>query len=262
MAAPRISVVVPAFNEERQIAGTVARIAEAMAAVDPEFELIVVDNASTDGTVGELAPALADPRIRLLRNERNLGKGYSVRRGMLEATGALRLHCDADCAVSLASLPAMLEDIEHADVVVGSRAVAGSQVGRRQPLRRRIAGHGFIALCRLALREPTRDLFCGFKLWRGAAADATFRRVDLPGWVFDAEALAVARALGFRIVERGIVWSDRSGSRLHMRKIFLPVLRELHRARTTVRAIAAEPGGPEAPEVPDPVADAARPAGR
>jgi hypothetical protein len=64
--------------------------------------------------------------------------------------------------------------------------------------------------------------------------------VDLPGWVFDAEALAVARALGFRITERGIVWSDRSGSRLHMRTVLIPVLRELRRARATVRAIAAE----------------------
>ena len=242
MTAPRISVVVPAFNEERQIAATIARVAETMEAIDPAFEVLVVDNASTDGTVGELAPALRDPRIRLLRNERNLGKGHSVRRGMLEATGELRLHCDADCAGSLASLPEMLADLDAgADIVVGSRAVDGAQVGRRQPLRRRVAGHGFIALCRIALREPTHDLFCGFKLWRGEAAEATFRRVDLPGWVFDAEALAVARALGYRITERGIVWNDRSGSRLHMRKVFFPVLRELRRARTSVRASAAEP---------------------
>ncbi len=256
MAAPRISVVVPAFNEERHIAATVARVADAVGALDADFELLVVDNASTDGTIGELAPALADPRVRLLRNERNLGKGHSVRRGMLEARGELRLHCDADCAESLSSLPAMLRDIEDADVVVGSRAVAGAQVGRRQPLRRRIAGHGFIALCRLTLREPTHDLFCGFKLWRGEAADATFARVELPGWVFDAEALAIARALGFRITERGIAWSDRSGSRLHMRKVLVPVLQELRRARATVRAIAAE--RPAA----DPLTDVPRPAGR
>ncbi len=254
MTAPRISVVVPAFNEERQIAATIARVAETMEAIDPAFEVLVVDNASTDGTVGELEPALADPRIRLLRNDRNLGKGHSVRRGMLEATGALRLHCDADCAGSLASLPAMLADLDAgADIVVGSRAVDGAQVGRRQPLRRRIAGHGFIALCRIALREPTHDLFCGFKLWRGEAAEATFRRVDLPGWVFDAEALAVARALGYRITERGIVWNDRSGSRLHMRKVFFPVLRELRRARTSVRAIAAEPRAPASSAAAEPV---------
>lgn len=256
MAAPRISVVVPTFNEERHIAATVARVADAVGALDPDFELLVVDNASTDGTVGELAPALADPRVRLLRNDENRGKGHSVRRGMLEARGELRLHCDADCAGSLVSLPQMLADIQQADVVVGSRAIEGAQVGRRQPLRRRIAGHGFIALCRLTLREPTHDLFCGFKLWRGEAADATFARVELPGWVFDAEALAIARALGFRITERGIAWSDRSGSRLHMRKVLIPVLHELRRARATALAIKAER------RAADPRTDVPRPAGR
>ena len=86
------------------------------------------------------------------------------------------------------------------------------------------------------LGEPTRDLFCGFKLWRGTAADAVFAHTTIDGWVFDAEALAVARALGYRITEAGIVWNDRDGSRLSMTRVFGPVLREL------VRAAQAGPG--------------------
>jgi dolichyl-phosphate beta-glucosyltransferase len=232
-----MSVIVPVFNEEAAIAGTVAAVRSWLEEGGRAWEILVVDNASEDATRERLAPLL-DDRIRLLANEINRGKGYSVRRGMLEATGELRLHCDADCAPSLASLPAMLDLLENADVVAGSRLARGAQVGRRQTLRRRIVGRSFVDLCRLVLREPTRDLFCGFKLWRAEAAEAVFARTQIDGWVFDAEALAVARALGFGVVETGIVWSDRSGSRLSMTRVFGPVLRELLVARRQVRAAA------------------------
>jgi len=170
MRAPRISVVVPAHNEAAGIAATVGALRDALAARGEPFEILVVDNASTDGTVAALAPLIDSGPVRVLRNDENRGKGHSVRRGMLEARGALRLHCDADCAVCLPSLDALLDRIAAgADLAVGSRRAAGASVGRRQPLRRRAAGIPFIALCRVVLREPTRDLFCGFKLWRAEA---------------------------------------------------------------------------------------------
>jgi dolichyl-phosphate beta-glucosyltransferase len=239
MPAPRISVVVPAYNEAGGIGATVTALRDFLAARGEPFEVIVVDNASTDGTPEALAGLVDGESVRLLRNPRNLGKGHSVRRGMLEARGALRLHCDADCAVCLPSLPAMLELAREVDVVVGSRLAAGARVGRRQPLRRRMFGVPFIWLCRAVLREPTRDLFCGFKLWRAEAAEAAFARVSQPDWVFDAEALALARALGFRLREAGIVWEDRAGSRLSMVRVLVPVVRDLLRARANVRAHAA-----------------------
>jgi dolichyl-phosphate beta-glucosyltransferase len=181
-----MSVVVPAFNEERGIAATVRSLTTWLETRGEPWEVLIVDNASTDGTVAALEPLLDADRVRLLRNERNLGKGHSVRRGMLEARGELRLHCDADCAVCLPSLPAMVDLTGDVDVVVGSRLAPGARVRRRQPLRRRIAGVPFQALCRLILREPTRDLFCGFKLWRAPAAEAAFSRLSQPDWIFDA----------------------------------------------------------------------------
>jgi dolichyl-phosphate beta-glucosyltransferase len=232
-----MSVVVPVYNEDAAIAGTVAALRSWLEERGHPWEILVVDNASEDATRDRLAPLL-DEHVRLLANDVNRGKGYSVRRGMLAATGALRLHCDADCAPSLASLPSMLDLLEGADVVAGSRLARGAEVGRRQSLRRRIVGRTFVDLCRFVLREPTRDLFCGFKLWRAEAAEAVFSRTQIDGWVFDAEALAVARALGFGVVETGIVWSDRSGSRLSMTRVFGPVLRELLVARRQVRAAA------------------------
>jgi dolichyl-phosphate beta-glucosyltransferase len=235
VSRPWISVVVPAYNEERGIAATVETLRDWLVRHGGDFELIVVDNASTDATVARIE-ALADgERVRLLRNESNRGKGHSVRRGMLEARGELRLHCDADCAVCLPSLPGMLELIGDADVVVGSRLAAGARVAKRQPLRRRIAGRGFQQLCRLMLREPTSDLFCGFKLWRADAAVAAYSRTRLEGWTFDAEVLAMARALGYRLREAGIVWTDREGSRVRMGHVLVPVVRELLAARRHVK---------------------------
>jgi dolichyl-phosphate beta-glucosyltransferase len=237
MQAVQLSAVVPAYNEQAGIAGTIRALLVALSAAGVEHEVLVVDNASTDATVAAVG-ALGEPRVRVLRNGRNLGKGGSMRRGMLEARGALRLHCDADCASSLPALGAMLERVETADVVVGSRLAAGADVGQRQPLRRRIAGRSFVGLCRLVLREPTRDLFCGFKLWRAEAAVAAYRASRLDGWVFDAETLAMARALGYRVAEVGIPWDDRAGSRLSMPRVIVPVTRDLLAARRRVRAVA------------------------
>jgi glycosyltransferase involved in cell wall biosynthesis len=259
MSAPRLSVVVPAYNEAAGIADTLRAVLAALerAGID-DHEVLVVDNASTDGTPAAVE-ALADPRVRLLRNARNLGKGASMRRGMLEARGELRLHCDADCGPSLIALPRLLEGLEHADVIVGSRLAPGADVGRRQPLGRRIAGRTFVDLCRLLLREPTRDLFCGFKLWRADAAEAAYRASRLDGWVFDAETLAIARALGYRIAEVGVPWNDRAGSRLSMPRVIVPVTLELLAARRRVRAIAADAAA--GPLVEPRVAKAAEPHG-
>ena len=249
MSRPWISVVVPAFNEERGIAVTVEALRDWLDERGGDWELLVVDNASRDATVARLEPLADGEHIRVLRNEDNRGKGYSMRRGMLEARGELRLHCDADCAVCLPSLPAMLDLIEDADVVVGSRLAEGARLGRRQPLRRRIAGRSFQQLCRALLREPTTDLFCGFKLWRAEAATAVYGRAQLDGWSFDAETLALARALGFRLREVGVHWSDREGSRLSMARVLVPVLRELAAARRHVRqeVSRAAPGSAGAP---------------
>ena len=233
-AQPWMSVVVPAYNEEAAIAGTVIAVSDWLEKKGRPFEVIVVDNASEDGTLDALVPLRAQLPLRVLRNEANEGKGFSVRRGMLEASGELRLLCDSDCASSLASLDDMLRAIEEADVVAGSRVAPGAQVVRQQPWRRRVVGWPFIALTRLLLREPTRDIYCGFKLWRAAAAQAVFARQRVNGWAFDAESLAIARRIGFSIREVGIVWVNREASKLSIARTLVPALRELLAARRNV----------------------------
>jgi glycosyltransferase involved in cell wall biosynthesis len=254
MAAPALSVVVPAYNEAAGIAATLRSLHETIDGLGLAREILVVDNASTDGTA-DAVEALGDPTVRVLRNPENLGKGASLRRGMLEADGVLRLHCDADCGPSVHALGRMVALAEAFDVVVGSRLAPGADVGRRQPVRRRIAGRSFGLLCRAVLREPTRDLFCGFKLWRAPAAEAAYRATGLTGWTFDAETLAMARALGFSITETGIPWTDREGSRLSMPRVVVPVTRELLEARRRVRRAARADAAAPATEL----AEAAEP---
>jgi dolichyl-phosphate beta-glucosyltransferase len=233
--ARSMSVVIPVYNEEQEIATIVPAVRGVLETRGAAWEILVVDNASEDATGERLAPFMADSRIRLLRNESNRGKGYSVRRGMLEASGELRLLCDADCRPSLASLPAMETLIGRCDIVAGARNAADSQVGRYQPIQRRAASLGFIFLCRRVMGEPLRDVFCGFKLFTAAAAQDVFSRTRIEGWAFDAEALALARALGYRVEPCGIAWTHRPGSRLSMTRIVIPVLRELIATRAHVR---------------------------
>lgn len=248
-----MSVVIPVYNEEAEIAIIVPAVREALQARGGPWEMVIVDNASTDATAQRMQPLMLDSRIRLLRNSVNRGKGYSIRRGMLEAQGELRLMCDADCAPSLASL-ARLEAVASAgaDVVAGLRNAAESHVPRHQPLRRRAASLGFILLCRRVMSEPLRDVFCGFKLFTAPAADAVFSRARIDGWAFDAEALALARALGYRVEGCGIAWVNRPASRLSIPRVVVPVLRELLATRAYVRAEAprarASGAGPRAPE--------------
>ena len=247
MAAPALSVVVPAYQEAAGIATTLRSLHATIDRLGIRHEIIVVDNASSDGTA-DVVEALGDARVRVLRNPANIGKGGSLRRGMLEAEGELRLHCDADCGPSVHALGRMVELSGRYDVVVGSRLAPGAAVGRRQPVRRRIAGRSFGLLCRAVLREPTRDLFCGFKLWRAPAAEAAYRATALTGWTFDAETLAMARALGYSITETGIPWTDRAGSRLSMPRVIVPVTRELLEARARVRRVARAHAAPQAAE--------------
>ena len=186
--------------------------------------MIVVDDGSTDDTrrVVEHHP------VRLIASSPNRGKGHAVRRGMLAARGALRLYMDADNATPICELPKLVAAIEGgAAVAIGSRRSLGGRQQVQQPWYRRAWSTAANRVVQALLLDGIRDTQCGFKLFTAAAADAIFERVRTPGWGFDLEVLAIARALGYAIDERGVAWSDDRRSRIRPVRDAIGITREM-----------------------------------
>ncbi len=209
MSDPELSVVIPAYNEGRRLPPTLERIRRHLDG--SSYELLVVDDGSADDTALRAEAAGA----RVVRNEGNRGKGYSVRRGMLLARGARRLMTDADLSTPIEELGRLRAKMDEGyDIVIASRALPGSNVEVRQPWYRENMGRLF-NLCVRALALPgLADTQCGFKLFTARAAEEAFAATRLDGFSFDVEALFVARRRGFRIAEVPVTWRNDEATRV------------------------------------------------
>ena len=219
-----LSIIIPAYNEETRLPSTLLEVTNYLAASEwRPVEILVVDDGSSDGTV-QVAQRHAESvarkgcRIRVLRNPGNHGKGFAVRHGMQEGVGDWLLFTDADLSTPIAELEKLWAAVQGGDVAVaiGSRALDRSLIGVRQPEFRERAGQIFNWVMRMVLRLPLHDTQCGFKLFRQDAARAVFERQQLDRFGFDAEALFIARKLGFEIREVPVRWNDVAGSKVSM----------------------------------------------
>lgn len=208
-----LSVVIPAYNEEKRLPGTLAAILLFLRARGRAFEIVVVDDGSTDQTVA--IAEQAGPEVRVLKNPGNRGKGYSVRNGMLSAQGEWRLMCDADLSTPIEELSALEEALQGgAQIAIASRAVQGAQLEKRQSIMRESSGRFFNLLVRWLHLRGIKDTQCGFKLFTAGAAEAAFRESRLDGFAFDVEALVLARRKGFAIKEVPVRWRNDEQSRV------------------------------------------------
>ncbi len=213
--APDLSVVIPAFDEERRLGPTLDRVAAWVASQPGRVEVVVVDDGSTDGTASVAAErGSALPDLRILRLGANCGKGHAVRAGMLAANGNRRLFMDADNATDLSELDRLDESTAAAAVVIGSIAVPGAEVVVPQPAARRLLGRVGNLVIRLAVLPGVRDSQRGFKVFDGQAADEIFSLCVIDGWGFDVEVLGIARVLGYEVHEVGVRWSHQEHSRV------------------------------------------------
>ena len=204
-----VSIVIPAYNEERRLGRTLERICGYTPTCCTIREIVVVDDGSTDGTVPLVERWTENGcRTRLLRNPGNRGKGYSVRHGVLEARSPVILFSDADLSTPIEEIERLYPAIERAPVVIGSRALPESVLEVHQPLYRELSGRAFNLFFQAVVLPGVHDSQCGFKMFEREAARDIFSRLTIDGFGFDIELLYLARRLGYAIEEVGVRWID------------------------------------------------------
>ncbi|MEE9606540.1 MAG: dolichyl-phosphate beta-glucosyltransferase [Myxococcota bacterium] len=216
---PKLSIVIPAYNEAGRLGRTLETAADHFGERAEDVEIIVVDDGSSDATP-EVAKAAAERRslkLRVLSHRPNRGKGYAIRRGMLEARGDAVLFMDADLAVPIEYADRFVELLSAGnDVVIGSRRVRGANIAIHQPWIRERLGTWFRDLARLLLVPGISDFTCGFKAFRGDVAREVFSRQRVTGWGFDVECVLIASRLGYRVVEAPVEWRDDGRTRVRL----------------------------------------------
>jgi dolichyl-phosphate beta-glucosyltransferase len=241
-----VSIVIPAYNEAARIGQTLPIVLGYLERHDIAAEVIVVNDGSTDRTRDiALQIATLNPAVRVLDNERNLGKGASVKRGVLAALGGHILFMDADLSVPVAEIGPLLETMRRHDhpIVIGSRKMPGSRIVRRQPLIRETLGHAFTWLARMTLHREIVDFTCGFKAFRRDAAMTLFSLQRRSDWAFDAELLHLAGLLGIPVHQHPVEWHHHGGSRVRFPRDIWKTLKGLIDIRWHTRALVRRHDG-------------------
>ena len=213
-----LSIVVPAFNEERRLAASLEKLDHFIQTQNLNAEIIVVDDGSSDGTVRLVTRAMQEkPYLRLLQNHVNRGKGFSLRRGVEAALGETILLTDADLSVPIQELSKLMAAIDSgADIAIGSRAIDNGGGRVSAPFYRRVCSAGFKAVVHSVLRLSFEDTQCGFKLLKRKAARLIFSRQRIERWGFDPEVLMLAERFCFVVKEIGVESIHDNGSRLNV----------------------------------------------
>ena len=210
---PELSIIIPAYNEELRLPRTLGRIRAYIEATGISSEIIVVDDGSRDGTVQFMESQMAAwPALRLVKNPGNRGKGYSVRKGMLEARGKIVLFTDADLSAPIEEADKLLAALASHDIAIGSRAMDRGLIEVHQPWTRELAGIIFNGIVRAVLGLKIEDTQCGFKAFRRDRSHIIFQQQRIDRFGFDPELLFLAKRNGLTIAEVPVRWANDSGT--------------------------------------------------
>ena len=227
-----LSIVIPAYNEERRLPATLDVVFGWLdSSPYGDAEVLVVDDGSTDSTAAVVENrAATEPRLLLVQNPGNRGKGFAIRHGMLQAKGDWILFSDADLSAPIDELPKLLAAAQEqrAAIAIGSRALDRSLIGVHQSQWREMSGIVFNRIMRLITGLPFSDTQCGFKLFRRDAARRVFPLQRLDGFSFDVEDLFVAHTLGIATIEVPVRWNNVEGTKVGLMQgvaSFLDLLR-------------------------------------
>jgi dolichyl-phosphate beta-glucosyltransferase len=226
-----LSIIVPAYNEENRLPGTLEQICHFLEQKPYPAEVLIVENGSQDRTF-ELAQAFArqHPQFHAL-HETARGKGLAVKRGMLEARGAYRFMCDADLSMPVGEIDRFLPpQNSDCDVAIASREAPGA-VRYNEPFYRHFGGRAINTLIRTLALPKLQDTQCGFKCFRAEIAEYLFKHQTLANWSFDIEILYIARMRGYQIVEIPIPWYFNQDTKLNAVKDALQMARDILQIR-------------------------------
>lgn len=206
-----LSVIIPAFNEEKRLPKTLEDIDRYLRGQSYKYEIVVVNDGSKDNTaqiVRERVSAIRN--LRLIDNKENHGKGYVVRQGMLKAKGNYRLFTDADNSTSIDHVERFLPYFQQGyEVVIGSRRIKGAILDPPQPFYRQLLGRLFGLLTAILIGTwGIKDTQCGFKCFSQKAAETIFPKCKIDRFAFDPEILIIAKKLGYKIKEVPVVWKN------------------------------------------------------
>lgn len=228
---PFLSVVVPAYNEEKRIGDTLTTILAYLESKTYTYEIIIVDDGSRDGTVEVINSKIhQSDRARLITYQPNRGKGFAVRQGMLASQGQTIVFTDADLSTPITEIENALIHLGSFEIVIGSRALAESRIIKHQPSYRRLGSQVFNTLRDGIVGADIsrfKDTQCGFKAFRGSVARRLFGLLRVDGFMFDVELLYVAIKLGYRIHEIPVRWTDMPGSKLRLIRDTARMFRDL-----------------------------------
>jgi len=238
---PFLTIVIPAYNEEKRLPGTLEKISRFLGEQPYTSEVLVVENGSTDRTsdvVRSFAEKVAENSpfvLELLHSDQ--GKGAAVKTGMLVGKGEHLFICDADLSMPIEEiskfLPPLLS-VDSFDVAIASREIAGA-VRHNEPGYRHLMGRVFNLIVRTLIIPGVEDTQCGFKLFTRAAADEIFPYQTISGWGFDPEVLYIANVRKLRVVEVPINWYYMADSRVSPVRDTIKMLREVFRVRKNGR---------------------------
>lgn len=214
---PQYSIIIPAYNESARLGKTLDRVLAYVSAEHWDAEIIVVNDGSRDRTPDLVREyAQNHPSLRLVENPGNRGKGYSVRNGMLNASGEILLFSDADLSSPIEEAPKLFQAITSgADIAIGSRWLRPELQTHRQSVLRQFYGRVFNLALRILLGLNFKDTQCGFKAFTRNAAHKIFPQQKIERWGFDPELLYLARKSRLKVVEVGVAWAHDEGTRIN-----------------------------------------------
>lgn len=209
-----LSIVIPAYNESTRLGPTLRRVLDYLRQKNVPYEVLVVDDGSSDGT-SEVARQYEAEGVRVLRQEVNRGKGAVLKVGVLASQGKEVLLMDADLSTPIEDLEKLQPRLADAQVVLGSRSVEDSDILQHQPFYREMMGRIFNLIVQAVGVRGLRDTQCGFKLLQGDVARRLFSELQIERFAYDVELVWLARRHGYRVVEVGVRWANSPASKVN-----------------------------------------------